>query len=173
MAEGGRFCLPPQAHLRANTCRTKERMELDDQALHLMMKLLKWFSRAPPADINPVSSDPELEKLAQFDTDMWGYLWRLQAAYEPKALHARVHSFVSRYRPTGWLADSSLGWGRLATEGAEVVTYEEGHGQFSMTLMPAKSRLASPRAWKLGRPSPLEGIVRFGNLSRKRPIHAN
>jgi amino acid adenylation domain-containing protein len=92
-----------------------------------MMKPLKWFCRAPPADIHPVSSDPELEKLAQFDMDMWGYLWRLQAAYEPKTLHARVHSFVSRYRPTGWLADSSLGWGRLATEGAEVTTYEEGH----------------------------------------------
>jgi glycosyltransferase involved in cell wall biosynthesis len=38
-----------------------------------------------------------------------------------------VHSFVSQYRPTGWLADSSLGWGRLATEGVEVVTFEGEH----------------------------------------------
>jgi thioesterase domain-containing protein len=93
----------------------------------VMMKLLKWFRRAPPADINPVSSDPELEAIAQFDRDMWGYLWRLQGAYEPKAFHGRVHSFVSQYRPTGWLADPSLGWGRLATEGVEVVTYEGEH----------------------------------------------
>jgi len=91
------------------------------------MKPLKWFRRAPPADINPVSSDPELEAIGQFDRDMWGYLWRLQGAYEPKAFHGRVHSFVSQYRPTGWLADPSLGWGRLATEGVEVVTYEGEH----------------------------------------------
>jgi amino acid adenylation domain-containing protein len=93
----------------------------------VMMKPLKWFRRAPPADINPVSSDPELEAIGQFDRDMWGYLWRLQGAYEPKAFHGRVHSFVSQYRPTGWLADPSLGWGRLATEGVEVVTYEGEH----------------------------------------------
>ena len=93
----------------------------------LMMKSLKWFRRSLPADINPVSSDPELEVLAQFDRDLWGYLWRLQGAYEPKVFQGRVHSFVSRYRPTGWLADSSLGWGRLAREGAEVFTYEGEH----------------------------------------------
>jgi amino acid adenylation domain-containing protein len=93
----------------------------------LMMKPLKWFRRAPPANINPVPSDPELEAIAKFERDMWGYLWRLQGAYEPKAFHGRVHSFVSQYRPTGWLADSSLGWGRLATEGVEVVTYEGEH----------------------------------------------
>ena len=93
----------------------------------LMMKPLKWFRRAPPADINPVSSDPELEAIAQFDRDLWAYLWRLQGAYEPKVFPGRVHSFVSQYRPTGWLADSSLGWGRLATEGVEVVPYEGEH----------------------------------------------
>jgi amino acid adenylation domain-containing protein len=93
----------------------------------LMMKPLEWFRRAPSADINPVPSDPELEAIAQFDRDLWAYLWRLQGAYEPKVFPGRVHSFVSQYRPTGWLADSSLGWGRLATEGVEVVPYEGEH----------------------------------------------
>jgi amino acid adenylation domain-containing protein len=93
----------------------------------LMMKPLEWFRRAPPADINPVPSDPELEAIAQFDRDLWEYLWRLQGAYEPKVFPGRVHSFVSQYRPTGWLADSSLGWGRLATEGVEVVPYVGEH----------------------------------------------
>jgi amino acid adenylation domain-containing protein len=95
----------------------------------LMMKLFTWLRLAPRADANSVSSDPELEVLAQFDRDMWAYLWRLQAAYEPKALHGRVHSFVSRYRPTGWLVDSSMGWGRLATEGTEAVPFEGDHWQ--------------------------------------------
>jgi glycosyltransferase involved in cell wall biosynthesis len=109
--------------------------------LTLMTKPLKWFRRAPPADINPVPSDPELEAIVQFDRDMWGYLWRLQGAYEPKAFHGRVHSFVNQYRPTGWLADSSLGWGRLATEGAEVVTYEGEHR--SIFDEPAAGRAAT------------------------------
>jgi amino acid adenylation domain-containing protein len=92
-----------------------------------LIKPFTWLRRAPRADANPVSSDPELEMIAQFDGEMWRYLWRLQDAYEPKLFHGRVHIFVSQYRPTGWLADSSLGWGRLATEGVEVVTYEGDH----------------------------------------------
>jgi glycosyltransferase involved in cell wall biosynthesis/thioesterase domain-containing protein len=94
----------------------------------LMMKPLKWLRRTAPANIKPVSSDPELEMIARFDGEMWRYLWRLQAAYEPKAFHGRVHIFVSQSRPTGWLADSSLGWRRLATEGVEVVPFEGEHG---------------------------------------------
>jgi amino acid adenylation domain-containing protein len=93
----------------------------------LMMKPFKWFRRAPPAGISPVASDPELEVIVQFARETGEYLWSLQGAYEPKAFPGRVHSFVSQYRPTGWLADSSLGWGRLATEGVEVVTYEGDH----------------------------------------------
>jgi glycosyltransferase involved in cell wall biosynthesis/thioesterase domain-containing protein/acyl carrier protein len=93
----------------------------------LMMKPLRWFGRAPPADINPASSDPELEVIARSDAEMWAYLLKLQSAYRPKALYGRLHSFVSQYRPTGWLADSSLGWGRLTTEGAEVVAYQGEH----------------------------------------------
>jgi amino acid adenylation domain-containing protein len=105
----------------------KSVMSLMIKPLTLIVKPLNWFRRAPAADINPVSSNPELEAIEQFDKDLWGYLGRLQGAYEPKAFHGRVHSFVSQYRPTGWLADSSLGWGRLATEGVEVVTYEGEH----------------------------------------------
>lgn len=48
---------------------------------------------------------------------------RIRAA----TLHGRLHVFVSEYRPTGWLADSSLGWGRLAKEGVETVNYEGEH----------------------------------------------
>jgi amino acid adenylation domain-containing protein len=93
----------------------------------LLMKSIRRFRLAPCADPNPVSVDPELEVIVQSDAEMWQYLWRLQAAYEPKAFHGRAHIFVSQDRPTGWLADSSLGWGRLATEGVEVVTYEGDH----------------------------------------------
>ena len=70
-----------------------------------LMKRLKWFHRAPPADANPVSSDPELEMIKQFNGEMWSYLWRLQDAYEPKPFHGRVHIFVGQFRPTGWLAE--------------------------------------------------------------------
>ena len=94
-----------------------------------MMKPFTWFRRAQRGDANPVSSDPELEMIEQFHWEMWRYLWRLQGAYEPKPFHGRVHIFVSQYRPTGWLADSSMGWGRLATEGAEVVPFEGDHWQ--------------------------------------------
>jgi glycosyltransferase involved in cell wall biosynthesis/thioesterase domain-containing protein/acyl carrier protein len=93
----------------------------------LMMNPLKWFRRAPSADINPVSSDPELEAIVQSGREMWAYLWSLQAPYKPKAFHGRAHIFVCEDRPTGWLADSSLGWSRLATEGVEVLTFEGEH----------------------------------------------
>jgi glycosyltransferase involved in cell wall biosynthesis len=58
---------------------------------------------------------------------MWEYLWRLQGAYKPKAFHGRAHIFVCEDRPTGWLADSSLGWSRLATEGVEVAAFKGEH----------------------------------------------
>jgi len=93
----------------------------------LMMQPHKWFRRAPSADINPVSSDPELEAIVQYGRDLWAYLWRLQEAYKPKAFHGRAHIFVCEDRPTGWLADSSLGWSRLATEGVEVLTFAGEH----------------------------------------------
>jgi amino acid adenylation domain-containing protein len=93
----------------------------------VMMKPLKSFRRALPADINALSPDPELEAIARSGGNLFDYLWRLQRPYEPKAFHGRVHVFASQYRPTGWLADSGLGWGRLATEGVEVVTYEGEH----------------------------------------------
>ena len=92
-----------------------------------LLKALGMLRRAPPADINPVSSDRELEMIVQANRDMWRYMWRLQSAYQPRPFHGRVHVFVSQYRPTGWLADSSLGWRWLATEGVEVVTYEGDH----------------------------------------------
>jgi amino acid adenylation domain-containing protein len=91
-----------------------------------LMRSLPWLRRAPPADIVP-SPDPELEAIARSGGNLFEYLWRLQSAYEAKAFPGRVHVFVSQYRPTGWLADSSLGWGRLATDGVEVVTYEGEH----------------------------------------------
>ena len=93
----------------------------------LMMKLLNWVRRAPAAEVKPVSSDPKLEAIAQSGREMWAYLWRLQSDYEPKAFRGRAHIFVCRDRPTGWLADSSLGWRRLATEGVEVSTFEGEH----------------------------------------------
>ena len=93
----------------------------------LMMKPHKWFRQAPPADINPVSSDPELEAIVQYGREMWAYLWKLQEAYKPQAFHGRAHVFVCEDRPTVWLADSSLGWRRLATEGVEVATFEGEH----------------------------------------------
>lgn len=93
----------------------------------LMVKPFTWFRLAPRAGANPVSSDPELEMIEQFHLGMFGYLWRLQGAYEPKPFDGRVHIFVSEFRPTGWLVDSSMGWGRLAREGAEAVTFEGAH----------------------------------------------
>jgi amino acid adenylation domain-containing protein len=117
-------CKSAYAGIRAGRTSVKSLMI---KPFTLMMKPLKWFRRAPPTDTNPVSSDPELEMIVQFDDEMWRYLWRLQRTYEPKLFHGRVHIFVSQYRPTGWLGDSSLGWGRLAKEGAETVTYEGEH----------------------------------------------
>jgi len=93
----------------------------------LLMKPHKWFRRARSADINAVSSNPEIEAIVQSGKDMWEYLWRLQGAYKPKAFHGRAHIFVCEDRPTGWLADSSLGWSRLATEGVEVAAFKGEH----------------------------------------------
>jgi amino acid adenylation domain-containing protein len=95
-------------------------------AKSLMMKPFTSFRRAPHADVNPVSL-PKLEMINKFSLD----LWTLVGAHEPKPFHGRVHVFVSRLRPTGWLgADYSLGWGQLATEGVEAVTFEGDHGAF-------------------------------------------
>ena len=115
------------------------------------MKPFTWFRRAPRADANPVSSDPELEMIEQFNLEMWRYLWRLQGAYEPKPFHGRVHIFVSQFRPTGWLADSSLGWGRLAREGAEAVTFEGDH--WSIFDEPGAGQAAATIAAALEAPS--------------------
>jgi glycosyltransferase involved in cell wall biosynthesis/thioesterase domain-containing protein len=92
-----------------------------------LIKLSTRFRRAPRTNVNPVSSDPELEMIAQFNSEMFSYLWRLQGAYEPNPFPGRIHIFVSQFRPTRWLADFSLGWGRLAGGGAEVVTFEGDH----------------------------------------------
>jgi amino acid adenylation domain-containing protein len=89
----------------------------------LMMKLFTSPRRVPRADAGPV------ERVTQLDREMWKYLWRLQDAYEPKPFYGRVHIFVSEFRPTGWLADSSLGWRRLATEGAEEIPFKGHHGE--------------------------------------------
>jgi glycosyltransferase involved in cell wall biosynthesis len=94
-----------------------------------MMKLFTSFRSAPHAAVNPVSS-PKLGRIKQFFGEVGSYLWRLQGAYEPKPFVGRVHIFVNRFRSTGWLADSSLGWGRLATEGVEAVTFEGNHESF-------------------------------------------
>ncbi len=92
-----------------------------------IMKPFTWFGLAPRSDANTASSDPELEMIEQRAQEFSRYLWSLQDAYEPKPFHGRLHVFVSQYRPTGWLADSSLGWGRLATGGAEAVNFEGDH----------------------------------------------
>ncbi len=139
-----------------------------------LIKPFTWLRRAPRADANPVSSDPELEMIAQFDEEMWRYLWRLQDAYEPKLFHGRVHIFVSQYRPTGWLADSSMGWGRLATEGAEAVPFEGDHWQIFDE--PGAGQAAAVIAAALEAPSarnPLKAPSGSGNRSPKRPIHAS
>ena len=82
--------------------------------------------------------------IEQFNWEMFRYLWRLQGAYEPKPFPGRLHIFVSQFRPAGWLADSSLGWGRLAREGAEAVRSREITIQFSLNLVLAKPRTAGP-----------------------------
>jgi amino acid adenylation domain-containing protein len=82
---------------------------------------------APPAEGTAGPADPQLNAMVQSDLQMWAYLWRLQCAYEPKVLPGRAHVFVAEDRPTGWLADASLGWARLATQGCEVVPYEGRH----------------------------------------------
>ena len=116
-----------------------------------LMKPFTWFRRAPRADGNPVSSDPELEMIEQFNSEMFRYLWRLQGAYEPKPFPGRVHIFVSQFRPTGWLADSSLGWGRLVREGAEAVTIEGDH--WSIFFEPCAGQAAATIAAALEAPS--------------------
>jgi amino acid adenylation domain-containing protein len=117
----------------------------------LMMRLFTWFRRAPRADTNPVSSDPELEMIEQFNREMFKYLWRLQGAYEPKPFHGRVHIFVSQFRPTGWLGDSTLGWARLAREGAEAVTLKGDHS--SIFDEPGAGQVAAIIAAALEAPS--------------------
>lgn len=123
-----------------------------------MIKAFDRIFRVPRADADPVSSDPELALIDQFNLEMFRYLWTLQSAYEPKPFPGRVHIFVSQFRPTGWLADSSLGWGRLALEGAEAVPFEGNHwsifdepaaGQAAATIaagLEAWSALASSKA---------------------------
>ena len=96
----------------------------------LMMESLIRFRRIPRADANAISSDPELKMIEHLNWEMFRYLWRLQGTYRPKPFHGRVHLFVSQYRPTGWLADPSLGWGRLATQGVEAVTFKGEHRAF-------------------------------------------
>jgi glycosyltransferase involved in cell wall biosynthesis/thioesterase domain-containing protein/acyl carrier protein len=115
------------------------------------MKSSTWFRRSPRADANPVSSDPELEMIEQFNWEMFSYLSRLQGAYEPKPFPGRVHIFVSQFRPTRWLADSSLGWGRLAREGAEAVTIEGDHS--SIFYEPCAGQAAATIAAALEAPS--------------------
>jgi thioesterase domain-containing protein/acyl carrier protein len=115
------------------------------------MKSSTWFRRSPRADANPVSSDPELEMIEQFNWEMFSYLSRLQGAYEPKPFPGRVHNFVSQFRPTRWLADSSLGWGRLAREGAEAVTIEGDHS--SIFYEPCAGQAAATIAAALEAPS--------------------
>ena len=79
------------------------------------------------------------------------YLWRLQLAYQPRPFHGRVHVFVSQFRPTGWLGDSSLGWGRLAREGVEAVAFEGAH--WSIFDEPDAGKAAATIAAALEAPS--------------------
>jgi amino acid adenylation domain-containing protein len=116
-----------------------------------VMKRFTWFRGAPRAGANPVSSDPQLEMIEQFNSEMFSYLWRLQGAYAPKPFHGRVHIFVSEFRPTGWLADSSLGWGRLARKGAEAVTIKGNH--WSIFDEPGAGQAAATIAAVLEAPS--------------------
>jgi amino acid adenylation domain-containing protein len=131
------FCKRVYAKIRSGQKSVKS---LVIEPITLLMKHLKRLRHAPSADTNLVSFGPEMEMIEQFEREMWEYLSRLQSAYKPKPFHGRVHSFVSQDRPTGWLADSSLGWGRLATEGAEVVTYQGGH--WSLFEEPAAGQAA-------------------------------
>ena len=93
----------------------------------LLMKLVRWLRSSLGAKADPDSSDPGMDMISRFGEEMWEYFWKLQLAYEPKPFHGRVHVFVSEYRPKGWLADADLGWGQLATEGAEAIWFEGDH----------------------------------------------
>jgi glycosyltransferase involved in cell wall biosynthesis len=102
------------------------------------------------------SRDPELKMIKQFDAVKWWYLWGLQGAYEPKPFHGRLHIFVNQFRPTGLLADPSLGWAPLARKGAEAVTLE-GHHE-SLFDEPSASQAAATiaaalEAWSARDPS--------------------
>ena len=133
----------------------------------LMMKAFTCLRRAQRGDANPVWSDQELEMIEQFHWEMWKYLWRLQGAYEPKPFHGRVHIFVSQYRPTGWLANSSMGWGRLAKEGAEVVPFKGDHWQ--LFDEPAAGQAAATIAAGLeARSHPTTSTARSGSASVRR-----
>ena len=119
----------------------------------LMMKAFTCLRRAQRGDANPVWSDQELEMIEQFHWEMWKYLWRLQGAYEPKPFHGRVHIFVSQYRPTGWPTPAWVGGG--SRRKARRWSRSRGiTGNFSMSLLLAKPRQQSLRAWKLGRTPP-------------------
>jgi amino acid adenylation domain-containing protein len=96
----------------------------------LVMESFARLRRGPRADANGIPPDPELKMIEDLNWEAFGYLWKLQGAYEPKPFDGRVHVFVSQYRPTGWLADPGLGWGRLATKGIEAATFKGEHRAF-------------------------------------------
>ncbi len=92
-----------------------------------MTKPLTRLYHALHTSPQPVSYDPELQTIEQHNNEMIAYLWGLQGIYEPKLFPGRLHVFISQFEATGWLVDSSLGWGRLASEGAEAVTVTGNH----------------------------------------------
>jgi amino acid adenylation domain-containing protein len=96
----------------------------------LVTEALARLRRVPRADVNAISADPELKMIEHLNWEAFRYLWKLQGTYEPKPFHGRLHVFVSEYRPTGWLADPGLGWGRLTTKGVEAATFEGEHRAF-------------------------------------------
>ena len=168
-ADFARRCKRAYAEMRAGERTVKSLMK------SLMMKPFTCLRRAPRADANPVSSDPELEMIKQFNWEMWKYLWRLQRAYEPKPFHGRLHVFVSQFRPTGWLANSSLGWARLARQGAEAVIFagdhhsifdEPGAGQAAATIAAA---LEAPSARNLSR-APSASVRPSGQFPPTNPL---
>ena len=107
----------------------------------MTMRPFVWFRHAPRADASPISSDPELRMIEQLNFEMLLHLWRLQGAYEPKPFHGLVHVFVSQFRPTEWLADPSLGWAPLATEGVETVSLKGDH--WSIFVEPSAGQAAA------------------------------
>jgi glycosyltransferase involved in cell wall biosynthesis len=94
-------------------------------------------------------------------------LWRLQGSYEPKPFPGRIHIFVSQFRPTGWLGDSTLGWGRLAGGGAEAVTFEGDH--WSIFEEPGAGKAAAIIAAALEAPSVIKSSKAPSGLATLRP----